>query len=72
MCKTVKADPILHSTLILICSATSSLRLTPEARCRQLGPDGYIRKPYDVRKALQQISQLLAQRKSFAQAEASQ
>jgi len=65
LCKTVKADPNLRSTLILVCSASSSLGLSPEKRCLQIGADGYVRKPYDVRKLLQEISRLLTQRKGF-------
>lgn len=63
VCKTVKADPNLSGTLILVCSAVSSPGISLEKHCFQIGADGYIRKPYDVRKLLQEISRLLAQRK---------
>jgi CheY-like chemotaxis protein len=68
VCKTVKADPNLRGTLILVCSAASSLGLGPERRCLEIGADGYIRKPYDVAKLLQEISRLLARRKGLAAA----
>lgn len=66
VCKTIKADPNLRGTLILVCSASSSLGLSPERRCLEIGADGYIRKPYDVNKLLQEISRLLAQKKGLA------
>jgi two-component system, OmpR family, alkaline phosphatase synthesis response regulator PhoP len=72
LCKTIKADPSLRDTLILVCSASSSLGLSPEKRCLQLGANGYMRKPYDVRKLLQEISRLLAQKKACAEAVAAQ
>jgi CheY-like chemotaxis protein len=64
VCKMVKADPNLSGTLILVCSGASSLGLYPEKHCLQIGADGYVRKPYDVKELLQEISRLLAQRKA--------
>jgi CheY-like chemotaxis protein len=63
VCRKIKADQDLRSTLILIHSASSLLGLTPEKRCLEIGADGYIRKPYDVGRLLEEISRLLAQRK---------
>lgn len=63
VCKTVKADPDLSGTLIMVCSGSSALGLYPEKHCLQIGAEGYVRKPYDVRKLLLEISRLLAQRK---------
>jgi len=62
LCKTVKSDPDLRGIPILICSATGSLGINPERHCLEIGADGYIRKPYDIRKLLLEISRLLAQR----------
>jgi CheY-like chemotaxis protein len=66
VCKTVKADPNLRDTLIVVCSAVSSLGLAPEKCCLEIGADGYVRKPYDVRKMLEEISRLLARKKEIA------
>ena len=66
VCKTVKADPALSDILILVCSASSALGLALEKHCLQIGADGYIRKPYDVRKLLEDIARLLAHRKATA------
>jgi two-component system alkaline phosphatase synthesis response regulator PhoP len=63
VCRAIKADPDLAGTLILVCSASSSLGLSLEAHCVQMGADGYIRKPYDVKNLLSEIARLLAQRK---------
>jgi len=63
VCRTVKADPNLRDTLIVVCSASSSLSLSPERSALEIGADAYIRKPYDVKKLLEGISRLLAQRK---------
>jgi CheY-like chemotaxis protein len=63
VCKAVRADPNLDGTLILVCSAANSLGLSLENHCLLIGADGYIRKPYNVKKLLQEISRLLAQKK---------
>jgi CheY-like chemotaxis protein len=64
VCKTVKADPNLRNTVIVVCSASSSLSLSPERRSLEIGADAYIRKPYDVKKLLDEISRLLSQKKA--------
>jgi CheY-like chemotaxis protein len=64
VCKAVRADPDLSRTLILVCSGSNSLGLSLENHCLLIGADGYVRKPYDVKKLLQEISRLLAQRKA--------
>jgi CheY-like chemotaxis protein len=64
VCRAVRADPDLSRTLVLVCSASSSVGLSLEKPLLLLGADGYIRKPYDVRNLLQEIARLLAQRKA--------
>jgi CheY-like chemotaxis protein len=64
VCRAVKADPDLSGTLILVCSASSSLGVSLETHVVQMGADGYIRKPYDVKNLLAEITQLLARRKT--------
>lgn len=64
VCRTIRADPDLSRTLILVCTASSSVSLSPEKHLLLLGADGYIRKPYDVKNLLQEIARLLAQRKA--------
>ena len=63
VCRTVRADPNLRGTLILVCSVSSSLGLSLEKHCLRMGADGYVLKPYDVKKLLLEISRLLAQKK---------
>jgi CheY-like chemotaxis protein len=60
VCKIVKSDPELKHTPVLIFSASSSYALCLEKQCLQLGADGYIRKPFDVKELLGKIASLLA------------
>ena len=59
VCKSVKADLNLRDTLIVVCSASRSLSLSPEQGSLEIGADACIRKPYDVKKLLEKISRLL-------------
>jgi two-component system, OmpR family, alkaline phosphatase synthesis response regulator PhoP len=65
VCKIVKSDPALRHIPVLLFSASSSYALSLEKQCLQLGADGYVRKPFDVRELLDKIAALIAARPGF-------
>jgi CheY-like chemotaxis protein len=61
VCKIVKSDPALSQIPVLLFSASSTYALCLEKQCLQLGADGYIRKPFDVKELLGKIAGLIKQ-----------